>query len=125
MTREWYLKNRQQVLERNRAYRALNPNTVWARELWRRFGLTIAGYERMVFLQRGVCRACGQPEKARNPRTGHPKRLAVDHDHGKSKDEPGFIRGLLCQRCNTIAGQVGESIEILDLISAYLREATI
>lgn len=43
-------------------------------------------------------------------------KLAFDHDH-----LTGAFRGWLCERCNLTLGQVGDSIEILSKMIAYLR----
>ena len=57
-------------------------------QLKARYGLSAVEYDRLLTLQRNVCRICMKPCS-----TG--KRLAVDHDH-----KTGKIRGLLCRRCN-------------------------
>ena len=43
------------------------------------------------------------------------KRLAVDHCH-----ETNQVRGLLCQRCNLLLGQVGDDWLILDNAIEYV-----
>jgi len=57
-------------------------------QLKARYGLSAAEYDRLLAMQKNVCRICRKPCS-----TG--KRLAVDHDH-----ETGEVRGLLCRRCN-------------------------
>jgi len=55
--------------------------------LWRRYGITVAQYDKMLKRQKGTCALCGKPPKT--------KRLAVDHDHATKR-----VRGLLCFLCN-------------------------
>lgn len=54
--------------------------------LLRRYGLTVADYERMCAAQEGRCAICARPSSTR---------LHVDHCHAT-----GRVRGLLCYRCN-------------------------
>jgi hypothetical protein len=77
----------------------------------RKFGITIADYERLLQEQDGGCAICGAPP----PENGS---LHVDHDH-----DTGAVRGLLCVRCNNGLGQFGESIEMLMSAIAYLEGA--
>ena len=63
-----------------------------AAHLRRKYGLTVAAYERLLKRQDGVCRICKEVCK-----TG--LRLAVDHSHKEKK-----VRGLLCYNCNTKLG---------------------
>ena len=55
----------------------------------------------MVLVQRGLCAICGRPGQ----------RLQVDHDHRHCPGRMGCrrcVRGLLCGRCNTALGQLGD-----------------
>jgi len=65
--------------------------------------------------QNGLCLICGNAETSRNPKTGEPRSLAVDHDH-----ETGKIRGLLCTFCNTALGKFHDDVEILKKAIDYL-----
>ena len=53
----------------------------------------------------GKCEACGSTN-----------RLCIDHDHKTNKP-----RGLLCHNCNTALGLVGDNLEILSNLIAYLK----
>jgi hypothetical protein len=52
--------------------------------------------------------------------------LSIDHDHACC---PGriscgkCIRGLLCNRCNRALGLLGDSIELLKKMIAYLEQS--
>lgn len=80
-------------------------------------GITIPDYVTMLAIQQGVCKICGGTDNGR--------RLAIDHDHSCC---PGHyscgkcIRGLLCQRCNTILGLAEDKPWILSDASRYLYE---
>jgi hypothetical protein len=79
----------------------------------RRYGITAERYQSMVEFQEGLCAICGQPETAQ--RRGITKTLAVDHNH-----TTGQIRGLLCHRCNTALGLLGDDPERLQAVIRYL-----
>lgn len=59
-----------------------------------------------------LCEICGRPPTARY------KRLALDHDH-----ETKAFRGWLCNRCNTALGMLGDTLEALERVVAYLRRS--
>ena len=61
-----------------------------ADHLKRRYGLSLADYDKMYQQQIGGCAIC--TKRSLNS-TG--KRLAVDHNHRTNQ-----VRGLLCSRCN-------------------------
>lgn len=64
--------------------------------------------------QEGCCAICGEAGSA--PAQGKTRSvLVVDHDH-----ETGEVRGLLCRRCNTGLGGLGDSVEILVKAASYL-----
>lgn len=69
-----------------------------------------SAYEELFGRQRGRCGICAKP-----PEEG--KRLFVDHDH-----ETGFVRGLLCNRCNVGIGMLGDTDADLRRAYWYLEE---
>lgn len=74
-----------------------------------KFGLTIEQYDELVRQANGVCAICEQPESLK-------RRLSVDHDHAT-----GELRGLLCNRCNTVLGHIDDDPSLLEKIPKYLR----
>jgi hypothetical protein len=54
-----------------------------------------------------VCAICGCTNGAR--------RLSVDHDH-----ETGKVRGLLCNKCNSAIGLLGEDASIAMKMCEYI-----
>ena len=78
--------------------------------LQKNFAISEFEYDLMLKKQNGVCVICKQPENIKN------KHLSIDHNHTTSK-----IRGLLCQKCNTMLGMAKDDINILENAIAYLR----
>lgn len=65
-------------------------------------------YDALYEAQGGMCYTCG-------PWTGNrglTKKLSVDHDHSCCPKPPicgKCIRGLICSRCNSLLGELGDS----------------
>jgi hypothetical protein len=79
----------------------------------KRKGLSLETYLAKLVHQDNRCALCRKPETAII--NNKIKRLAVDHCH-----ETNQVRGLLCQRCNLLLGQVGDNWLILDNAMEYL-----
>lgn len=82
-----------------------------------RRGVNGVDYDAMLAAQGGVCAICGRAEM-RVSKHGTPFTLPVDHDHATGK-----VRGLLCSNCNAALGLVGDSIDTLRGMIAYLERA--
>lgn len=85
----------------------------------RTYGITRAQYKAMRDAQGGGCAICGQA----NP---DGRVLVVDHDHGccpTQKTCGNCVRGLLCTACNMYLGGLGEDIDRLAAMIAYLKSA--
>ena len=86
-----------------------------ARDRWLRwkYGLTSAQVDAMVINQGGLCACCGELLMADNYARWH-----VDHNH-RTK----VIRGILCTRCNSAAGLVGDNAagarRLLDYLARF------
>lgn len=87
-------------------YRQLNLN---------KYGITIAEYDAMLEEQGGVCKACGEPETAKQ-QNGKVKALTIDHCHAE-----GHVRGLLCARCNLALGYAREDVKVLIGLINYIE----
>lgn len=113
--REYHQRNREKRLEVARARWHGNEESA-RRELtlFRRYGLTLDDYNRMLAEQGGGCAICKRPPRGKT--LG--QRLYVDHCH-----DTGKIRGLLCPGCNTALGQYRHDIETLMRAIAYLERA--
>ena len=100
--------------ERARKWTAANPEKrrlISRRNILKRHGLTIELFDAMVAAQNGVCAICHQGTKSLLG-----EYLSVDHCH-----KTGFVRGLLCGSCNTLIGQIDDSIDILESMISYIR----
>lgn len=82
-----------------------NPRRLW---LLRVYGITLAEREALAKRQGGRCAICRRKAKT----------LCVDHDH-----DTGFVRGLLCFRCNQALGFFGDSVQSLKQAMEYMADA--
>jgi hypothetical protein len=72
-----------------------------------KYGITPEELAALEVRAGGACEICGK----RAP-------TQIDHDH-----QTGFVRGLLCRRCNTSLGQFGDTINGLRRAVDYLEYA--
>src|SRR3990167_2167039 len=100
--------------ERERPTRPQNKATYRNWYYLRRYGLSLAEYERLFQAQGGKCAVC-QTKTARTTR-GRTDVLHVDHNHGS-----GQIRGLLCLRCNRAVGLLRDSAAVAQQLVNYLK----
>lgn len=109
--RAYYEKNKEKLNVKHKAYREKNKDKKRESELKRNFGIGLHEYNLILTEQKGKCACCGihQNELTMN--------LAVDHDH-----DTGLIRGLLCGKCNTGIGILGDNIEGLMKALNYLEK---
>lgn len=77
-----------------------------------KYGLTQAQVDEMTVSQNGLCAIC----KSLPSGTYANAKLHIDHCH-----KTGMVRALLCSKCNTALGLVGESVEILHMMIYYLE----
>ena len=93
--REYYLDNKD--AHRNRVYKSL-------------YGITLDDYDEMLANQDFSCGCCGVHH------TEDRRKLCVDHDH-----HTGEVRGLLCDKCNTALGKLGDNLDgVMNLVN-YLK----
>ena len=81
--------------------RVLGPWDSRAPARRRSHGLTADERDALTALQGGLCALCGRSGEA----------LEVDHDHRHCPGPVGCracVRGLLCPRCNTALGKLGD-----------------
>ena len=94
--------------ERMRVSKALRK----AYKLKAYYGITPADFKEFIRTQGNKCRICGKAGKE----NGKHKTLYVDHCH-----QYHYVRGLLCQNCNTLLGVAKDNIKVLEAAAAYLR----
>lgn len=102
--RRWNAESPAALAGRRRRYEA-NPEIFRDYTLRSKYGITQAQCDEMAEKQGGVCAICQERKK-----------LCVDHCH-----ETGRVRGLLCMRCNTALGQLGDSVAGLRRFLEYLE----
>lgn len=77
------------------------------KELKKIYGLSMDEYNQILLEQGGVCAICGGNNNG--------KTLQVDHDHVTD-----MVRGLLCIRCNTALGLMGDDMIVVQRMYDYL-----
>jgi hypothetical protein len=112
-------RNGERIKANRRAYYKrtkglLKHPSVTRLETLRLHGLTRDGYDAMFAAQGGRCAICHKTERE----SATKGRLAVDHSH-----ETGQIRGLLCTRCNTAIGMLGDDVAGVWAALDYLTKA--
>lgn len=103
-------------------YRRNHPEYVRAMALRRKYGISLADYDRMRAEQDYRCAICGRKE-AELPQAGRPSKdpaaprikLVVDHCH-----TGGQVRALLCGPCNVMLGQARDDVAVLAAGVEYL-----
>ena len=73
----------------------------------RKFNLSEEQYTELMMAE--VCQVCGQD---------FGKKKCIDHCHSKEK-----IRGILCHKCNTALGLVGDNVQTLSKLIRYLEQS--
>lgn len=112
--RSYRAANRESVAALTRNQRRKNPARTKLQTRKRNlriYGLTIEQFDALLAAQGGACAIC------RTLEPGGRGTFSVDHCHvtGKRRD-------ILCFRCNTTLGRLGESPTLLRRMLAYLRK---
>lgn len=76
----------------------------------RAYGIRQDEFDALLARQDGKCAVCGGGPN------GPGTRLHIDHCHTSNR-----IRGLLCAKCNTAVGLLGDDPKRADALAAYLR----
>ena len=114
-------QKRERILERGKKWRDKNPESDVRKHLRRKYGMSLEQYNFLFEKQNGVCALCGKPESTkRMSKSNGPERLAVDHCH-----DTGRIRGLLCFKCNTAVGSIGDDEASAKRVVEYLASYAI
>lgn len=106
---------------RSDAWKKANPEKrllVQRRSKLKKYGITVEQYDEMLEEQGGVCACCGTDDPGRDGS------FYVDHCHD-SED----VRGLLCHKCNSGIGYLGDNVDgvwqaILYLVKYEQKELT-
>ena len=104
--RRYYLKNKEDMMIKSRAYKRQNPGKMRKYLLKRKYKLTPEEVVAMIEEQEGCCAICGLYRG---------EKLVIDHNHTTGK-----VRALLCTGCNTGLGLFGDDEELLNKARSYL-----
>jgi hypothetical protein len=105
------IKARKKYIPKKRYDKHLkNYDSTRNRHLIKTYGITTEDYERLLSKQNGCCAICLSTNKGRKD-----KYFNVDHCHNSGK-----VRGLLCWKCNTAIGLLGDTEESLQKVLCYL-----
>lgn len=113
-TNDWRRNNPERWNQIQRDWRAKNKEKLREYHL-KQYGITPAEYDALFEAQGKKCACCGQ--------TGFTsKNWHVDHDH-----KTGVVRGIVCHKCNTTLGLLGDSLpkveESCNQYLSYLRKS--
>ena len=110
---------RQKMLDASARWRERNPDADAEKHLIKKYGITLTQYEELFEAQGGVCALCKKGETTKRMKKGDGReRLAVDHCH-----DTGRVRGLLCFKCNTAIGSLGDTEEDAQRVVDYLNRS--
>lgn len=106
--KEWRLAN----ADRIKSYRAANRQKHYRQELVRKYKVSVGWFDSQMERQKGKCLGCGIALSwSTKQTTPH-----VDHCHKSS-----IVRGILCNRCNSVIGLCGDSPSLLTALAEYLK----
>jgi len=91
----------------DKKYRQNNPSKQRLCKVKHTYGLNKKEYEALVKKHNGKCAICEFDNK----------QLGIDHCHYTGK-----VRGLLCSRCNSGIGMLGDDVKTLQKAMKYLKE---
>lgn len=92
------------------------PDYHRARNLNRRYGISIEEYQTLLANQNFACAIC-EVEISDTLAYKDKRSVVVDHNH-----DTGEVRGALCSKCNLVLGHARESTNILYRAIVYLSE---
>lgn len=92
-----------------------NPFYFKDKHLWDKFGIRLGEWYSLCCKAQWRCEICdglflSWPQ------------IHVDHDHKKKRGDQGFVRGLLCPKCNRALGQLDDDISRLRKMIEYLEK---
>ena len=82
------------------------------------YGITWEERDSILAAQHGRCKICGSETHRAGKRGWH-----IDHNPTKQKGDEGFIRGVLCLKCNTGLGKFNDNPDLLRAAADYLSSS--
>lgn len=106
--KKWRLDNPEKVKE----HRAKNRQKNYRQEIVRKYGVSFDWFDKQFDKQKGLCMTCSKELLG----TDKQNKPHVDHCHTTGK-----VRGILCNRCNTVLGLCLDNSLLLKNLSGYLE----
>ena len=106
--RAWRLANPEYVKD----YRRKNRRAIYIVESMRKYGITRKWFDAQMQQQGNACATCSRPFDWDDKQT----KPHIDHCHSSGK-----VRGILCNRCNTVLGLVADDSPLLSRLAGYLE----
>ena len=124
MAKDWYERNKEKAIAKVREWREQNVDAVkqyradnrqkhYRQELVRKYGVEPAWFDEQLHRQGNACGCCKRPFQWGNKQTTP----HVDHCHDSQA-----VRGILCNRCNTVLGLCEDDDKLLSTLARYLRK---
>ena len=124
MAKDWYLRNTDKAKSKYREWRKDNPDAVkeyrsknrakaYQQELMRKYNVDSDWFEQQIKRQDGKCECCGKQFEIGNKHTTP----HLDHCHKTQQ-----VRGILCNRCNSVLGLCEDDADLLASLERYLRK---
>lgn len=124
MAKDWYERNKNKATakvkewrEKNvdaiKQYRAKNRQKHYRQELVRKYGVEPQWFDDQLHIQNDSCVCCKRLFQWGNKQTTP----HVDHCHDSQ-----IVRGILCNRCNTVLGLCQDNDRLLSSLARYLRK---
>lgn len=107
--RSYYTENKAAITKKRLAYRESGRQR--DSHYRRKYGISLNAYDELSANQLGLCLICCERGGART--------LVVDHCH-----RTGVVRGLLCSKCNTAIGLLGDDHKTILAAAAYVERAS-
>ena len=124
MAKDWYERNKDKATAKVKAWRQQNSDAVkqyridnrqkhYRQELVRKYGVEPTWFDEQMRQQGDSCVCCKREFQLGDKQTSP----HVDHCH-----ETKAVRGILCNRCNTVLGLCKDDDKLLSSLARYLRK---
>jgi hypothetical protein len=114
-SKQYNIKNREKILDYHKKYNAENREKTKNGKLKSTYGIGLDEFKKILEEQNYKCKICGAELELvfgrKNKKTPH-----VDHNH-----KTGRIRGVLCNSCNVMLGCACDNLEVFEKAIEYLR----
>lgn len=109
---KWRDNNRAKMKKTKNNWKKRNPDKVKSSSLKSDYGIDLDKYKQLLLSQNNSCAICKRNQ------TEFKKALSVDHCH-----KTGYIRGLLCLKCNRSLGLLEDNPSLFRNAASYLEQS--